>query len=204
MRLNRGELIMEYAIIDGELCHYGIPGMKWGKRTVRGHAGPGNYLTKKKRLAGDKKDLEYLNKGGHLSVGLTKKRQAAYDKRDKAALEKRIDKTEKQLNDKQRNKESKDIGKLTKLASKAQNSGRDYVKFLRENTYTTNTGNSIVINNAKLRNRAMRDGKKVDKLVNKLNKKYDKVSAIAKYDTRRGKSYVDITLNNINKKIYED
>ena len=76
------------------LQHYGVKGMKWGKRMARGHAGPGIYLTRKRQLAGDKRDLERLNKGEHLSVGLTKKRQAAYDARDKAALEKRIAKNE--------------------------------------------------------------------------------------------------------------
>lgn len=86
---------MEY---DYELQHHGVKGMKWGvrnkpdytKRTVRGHGGPGQYTTKKRQLAGDKRDLEGLNKGQHLSVGATKKRQAALDARDKAALEKRI------------------------------------------------------------------------------------------------------------------
>lgn len=73
-----------------ELTHHGVKGMKWGKRKVRGHAGPGIYLTEKRRLAGYKKDLDTLNKGGHLSVGLTKKRQAAFDARDRRILEKRI------------------------------------------------------------------------------------------------------------------
>ena len=83
---------------NNELDHFGVKGMRWGHRKVRGHAGPGKYATRKRQLAGDKRDLDYLNKGGHLSVGLTKKRQAAYDKRDKAVLEKRIAKNEQKNN----------------------------------------------------------------------------------------------------------
>lgn len=80
---------MEY-----ELYHHGVKGMKWGVRKARNHAGTGRYVTKKRQLAGDKRDLERLKNGKHLSVGLTKKRQAAFDARDKAALEKRIAKNE--------------------------------------------------------------------------------------------------------------
>lgn len=83
-----------------ELYHYGVKGMKWGHRKARGHAGPGKYATKKRQQAGDKRDLDALNKGQHLSVGLTKKRQAKFDARDKAAIEKRMAKNEAELNDK--------------------------------------------------------------------------------------------------------
>ena len=103
-------------VYSNELAHHGIKGMKWGvrryqyedgsltpagrkhygygERIVRGHAGPGRYIGAKRQLEGYKKDLETLNKGGHLSVGLTKKRQAAYDARDRKILENRISKLE--------------------------------------------------------------------------------------------------------------
>ena len=83
--------------------HYGVKGMKWGvRRAVRGHGGPGIYVSgNKKKLAGYKKDLKVLNDGGHLSVGGTKKRQAAYDKRDRANLEKKIAKTESKIAEKE-------------------------------------------------------------------------------------------------------
>lgn len=95
------------------LIHYGVKGMKWGvRRAARGHGGPGIYLGgPKKRLAGYKKDLEVLDKGGHLSVGLTKKRQAAYDKRDRAILEKKIAKNEKKIADKENKKTEKALMK---------------------------------------------------------------------------------------------
>lgn len=94
----------DYMIINGELYHHGVKGMKWGvrkkqnsyaTRNIRGHAGPGIYYgSDKRKLAKAKGDLERLNKGEHLSVGMTKKRQAEYDARDKAALEKKISKLE--------------------------------------------------------------------------------------------------------------
>lgn len=79
---------------NDELKHFGVKGMKWGHRKIRNHAGPGKYATRKRQQAGDKRDLEALNKGQHLSVGLTKKRQAKFDARDKAAIEKRMAKNE--------------------------------------------------------------------------------------------------------------
>ena len=98
---------------NNELYHFGVKGMRWGHRKVRGHAGPGKYATRKRQLAGDKRDLDYLNKGEHLSVGLTKKRQAAYDKRDKAVLEKRIAKNE-QKNNKGLSTKQKKVLKIRK------------------------------------------------------------------------------------------
>ncbi len=89
------------------MYHYGVKGMKWGHRKVRGHAGPGRYIGTKRQLAGDKRDLKALNEGKHLSVGLTKKRQEMFDNRDKAAIEKRIAKNEKILAEKEAAKAAK-------------------------------------------------------------------------------------------------
>lgn len=122
---------MEYTIVNGELYHYGVKGMKWGVRKIRGHAGPGIYLTRKRQLAGDKKDLEYLNKGGHLSIGLTKKRQAAYDAKDRARLESRIARNEAKLSNKSKSgtpsqlEYSKSDSAITKKAKLDYNSMSD-------------------------------------------------------------------------------
>ena len=78
--------------------------------------GPGNYITKNRQEKGDKKDLDYLNKGGHLSVGLTKKRQEAYDSRDKKIIESRINKN--LSNNKKNHYESKDSKRARKIKKK--------------------------------------------------------------------------------------
>ena len=94
---------------NAELYHHGVKGMKWGvrkkhsytARVIRGHAGPGVRIgSAEKRLAGAKKDLERLDRGQHLSVGLTKKRQDQYDARDRKALNKKITKLEAKMDDK--------------------------------------------------------------------------------------------------------
>lgn len=103
---------------EQELYHFGVKGMRWGHRKVRGHAGPGKYATRKRQLEGDKRDLQTLNNDGHLSVGLTKKRQAAYDKRDKAVLEKRIAKNEAELDNKKPSNKKPRLTKTEKNALK--------------------------------------------------------------------------------------
>ena len=130
---------MEYKY---ELYHHGVKGMKWGVRKVRGHAGPGKYLTKNRQLAGDKRDLEGLSKGRHLSVGLTKKRQAAFDARDKALLEKRIGKNESTENTALRNRQFREDVKYVKknlsgstvdfYNKRASEKGKDYNRAVTE------------------------------------------------------------------------
>lgn len=88
---------------EQELYHYGVKGMKWGVRKKRavvdglvrraavGAGVPNSYGGgTKHQLSRAKKDLDILDNGGHLSIGITKKRQAAFDARDRAKLEKKI------------------------------------------------------------------------------------------------------------------
>ena len=99
------------------LIHHGVLGMKWGIRRYqpypKGQEHKGKYigrkpimLTAKRQIKADKKALEQLDKGKHLSIGLTKKRQAVYDKRDRKFLEQRIAKNEKKNQNRAKKKEN--------------------------------------------------------------------------------------------------
>lgn len=184
--LNRGDKMSDYIYTaNGELvntdalAHYGVPGMKWGVRRARGHAGPGRYLTKKRQLAGDKRDLEYLNKGGHLSVGLTKKRQAAYDAKDKARLERRIAKNEQRTEKKIKSLETKRDSAITRL-KKIANKDIDSYKGFEEGIFTKD-GQCILtakdVSEIKKGLERVRD-QKISKIETKYNRQIERAKRI--------------------------
>ena len=77
-----------YIIHNGELCHYGVPGMKWGIRKARQEAKANYKAAKKKALSkyynttekiDEKYELKDFTKGGK---GYSKADKAAMDKAD--------------------------------------------------------------------------------------------------------------------------
>ena len=61
----------QYIIVDGELCHYGVLGMKWGVR--RGNSSKAFAKASKKKNKLDKKANEYNLKSAKLKYKANKK-----------------------------------------------------------------------------------------------------------------------------------
>lgn len=110
--------------VDDILIHFGIPGMKWGHRKRQsstyptGGRGPGSrMLTKGRQLKKDEQNLDLLERGKHLSVGITKKRQAHFDERDKTLLKKNISKLKEEI-EKKKVEPSEDAKRIYKIKKK--------------------------------------------------------------------------------------
>jgi hypothetical protein len=94
---------------------------------------------------------------------------------------------------------NKDMNKIEKAIRKAGKATAKYLDFTSSHTYSVSGMDgisSVYIDNPRLRKNAEKYGKKVDKLLEKLQKKYSTVSAIPNKDSETGKMYVDISIDN--------
>lgn len=162
------------------LKHYGVLGMKWGRR----------------RLTQYENAAEKLRSGKvHASVGFGKRRQGAYDITDAKRFEAKAEIVKAEIS----RTEKKDMAKLKKQEVKEIDTAIKALKFREAHTYnTTDLGpdiSKVYMDSPILMARAKRSATKVTRLLNHLNKKYDGTASVAyKKDAETGKLYVDIML----------
>ena len=104
-------------------------------------------------------------------------------------------------------RQDRDMQKLESVVKKAGNAINKYNRFIESHTYTvsgSNSGNSIVIENPALRSKAIKLSKNVDKVIAKLEKRYDTVSAIPEKQARTGKMYVDVMIDDKKSRVFMD
>lgn len=162
------------------LAHYGVLGMKWGRR----------------RLSQYENASEKIRSGkAHLSRGLGKRRQGAYDILDAKRFEAKAEIVKSEM----ARTEKKDMSKLQKASSKAAAAARKAADFRSRNTFATSDLGpdikSVYVDNPRLIAKARRAENKVNRLITSLNKKHNgTVSASFKEDVQTGKRYVDLML----------
>ena len=163
------------------LAHYGVLGMKWGRRVAsqREHA------------------AELIRSGkAHQSIGFGKKRQAAYDERDA----RRLEKSASNIRSKMDSEATKDLSKFKTAGEKAADAANKAMAFRKAHTFkTSDLGpniSEVYMDDPRLVRKAEKADAKVNKLMVKLNKKYEnKVSATFQHDVETGKMYVDLMLD---------
>lgn len=197
-----------------ELYHHGIKGMKWGQRKSYGTSSIMPRRSWNDRLR-DQQRIERHGDGGingnASSSSMKRKRYQSDFKYRQKVNKQRLDKaisTGKKIKSSINDKTSKRVDKLEKKVRKTMDAYNQYTKIRNENTYRIGDGsNSIVINTPKLQ-KAYRNGnkygRKVDKYIAKMSKKYTNASAIANRDVKSGKMYTDIVLGNEKRRVYAD
>ena len=113
------------------------------------------------------------------------------------------------LNDRGQKKQTSDMRRLTKVSKKATNALNRLKDYQKSHTYSVAKSaipgiSSVTIDNPRLQRKASKYAKKVDKLVGKLNKRYNNVSAIAREDVNTGRMFTSITLDNKKSRVYDD
>lgn len=163
------------------LAHYGVIGMKWGRRIAsqREHA------------------AELIRSGkAHKSIGFGEKRQKAYDERDARILEKSAS----NIRSKMDKESTKDLSKFKAAGIKAADAANKAMAFRKSHTFkTSDLGpniSEVYMDDPRLVRKAEKADAKVNRLMVKLNKKYEnKVSANFQHDIETGKMYVDLMLD---------
>lgn len=166
---------------DDYLMHYGVLGMKWGRR-----------------IANQKEHAADLIRSGkaHQSIGFGKTRQKAYDERDA----RRLEKSASNIRSKMDQEATKDLSKFKAAGVKAAEAANKAMAFRKAHTFkTSDLGpniSEVYMDDPRLVRKAEKADAKVNRLMAKLNKKYEnKVSATFKHDVETGKMYVDLMLD---------
>ena len=199
-----------------ELYHYGVLGMRWG---VRRYQNKDSSLTKtnawKKRrryttiAEGKLKAEKSANEARRDAINTlnrsSKKHtqfqyEVAAERAARAARKKSIiEQKEANRQARAEKKTDRDMRKLEDTVKKASTAFQRHLDFMENHR----SGN-IQIYNTKLLKKAQTYGKDVDVMVNKLSKRYARVSAVPEKDTKTGKMYVDIILNDKTSRIDVD
>lgn len=172
--------------MDNELKHYGVLGMRWGRRKGR------SAITREAAL-NRKTNREAGIKNEGTRAGNTRKEALKKAKAFKEASKKA--------------NEEVDFKNLKNTSKKALDAFDKYDKFNKDHTYEVEGLGDIkygYIVNPKLERKAIKYSKQVDKMVANMSKRYDTVSALPAYDKKTGKAYIDVTINGQTERIKQD